>query len=353
MGAQCVAASSPCRAVSTDSRAADRVTSAHTDGRGRFAREPLRARREGRHDLDARSLGCDAALMRSFGIFVCLFTACARSYTIDSEPPREDAAVSTDAGTCEGADFAIDGSFSLHPFECRASSRSEVTGWRLSIEPDGRASLGVPDGPMVSGTFRCEAGAWVFRSDDAHDASPLAFGLRPSGSVRAELTLESVDPANPWRAWAALLPGGRLGMALPELPEVAAVCARRERWTLETTDGTRLDSGERTPTERTRPQLSLAQFVPYDVSLWDPELDRSFGGEAWEWDGREGYALASREARVCAVANESLTFSRRGGTWTVDVAWHVPDTEDLDRDGDREDELVRRSRYELTAEACR
>ena len=290
--------------------------------------------------------------MRSLGIFVCLLTACARSYTIDSEPPREDAAVSTDAGTCEGADFGLDGSFSLHPFECRVSTRSDVTGWRLSIEPDGRAWLGVPDGPMVSGTFRCEAGAWVFRSEEVHAAPPLAFALRASGSVRAELTLESVDPTNPWRAWAALLPAGRLGMALPELPEVAAVCARRERWTLETTDGTRLDSGERTPTERTRPQLSLAQFVPYGVSLWDPELDRSFDGEAWEWDGREGHAFASREVQVCMVA-EHLTFSVRGGTWTAEVAWYVPDTNDLDRDGDREDELVRRSRYELTAEACR
>jgi hypothetical protein len=56
---------------------------------------------------------------------------------------------------------------------------------------------------------------------------------------------------------------------------------------------------------------------------------------------------------VCAAEDDTLTFERRGEVWTVGVRWRVPDVDDRDRDGDREDELVRETEYELTNDDCR
>lgn len=302
-------------------------------------------------------------MLRSAPFFVLVLAfACGSSRTLDPDGSISpaDASVPSDL-SCESHTLTyeppplppslVDGFFAIHPFECRESTRTEITGWRLSIAADGSAYLGVPDGPSASGTIRCESDTWVFRSREVEGTPPLAFVLGASSDSRAELTLESVEPEHPWRAWAVRVETEprEPGIVLPEL---AAACAMRERWRLETRDGTTLAEGERTPTGTHLPQLSLGRWSTTAVSLWDPSIERSVLGWAVAWDGAEGVARTTAEATVCS-SDGSFTFARRGDVWTADVRWRVPDVDDLDHDGDREDELVRVSRYELTRDACR
>lgn len=299
----------------------------------------------------------------SFFVLVFAF-ACGSSRTLDPDGsiPSSDAGAPLDL-SCESHSITYeppllppvlaDGFFAIQPFECRDSTRTEITGWRLSIGADGSAYLGVPDGPSASGTLRCESNTWVFRSREVEGTPPLAFVIGASPDSRAALTLASVEPERPWRAWAVRVEAEprEPGIVLPEL---AAACATRERWRLETRDGITLAEGDRTPTVTHLPQLKLGLWSTTDtVSLWDPSLERSVLGWAVAWNGEEGIARTTAEATVCSAWDDAFTFARRGDAWTADVRWRVPDVEDLDRDGDHEDELVRVSRYELTRDACR
>jgi hypothetical protein len=101
-------------------------------------------------------------------------------------------------------------------------------------------------------------------------------------------------------------------------------------------------------------QLRFREWESPDTAhFWDSGLDRGFLGHATEWSGRAGIARASIGSTVCAIAGDSIAFSRSGDTWTIEVAWLVPDADDLDGDDDVEDEIVRQSRYVATVEACR
>jgi hypothetical protein len=292
--------------------------------------------------------------MRSLPLFVAFALACAGSHTLDPDASRDSDAAAPLLGPCEGDTLpaSLVDNYAIHPFECRASSRSDIVGLLLSIDATGRVWLGIPDGPNADGELRCEAGAWVFRVEDPRYAH-FELALRASTESRVALTLESVDPARPWRAWA--VPYAEEPREDPiELPMLAAACARREVWSLETHDGVALAEGERTPTGSSLPQLKLRNASAVDgVSIWDPSIERGMSGWAVAWNGRDGVARTTPHATVCTSWDDSFTFARRGDVWTVDIRWRVPDVDDLDRDGDREDELVRVSRYELTSDACR
>lgn len=297
--------------------------------------------------------------MRSI-VLVSLFfgaSACARSH---EHTPRDDAGLDpSDAASldrCEGSPFpsSLHGVFALHPFECRASMRAEPVGWRLSIAADGQVWLGVPDGPEARGRFACESGAWAFRSETGGMA-PLAFVVRASTDPRVDFALESLESAPAWRAWAVRVDDSvrAEGVRLPS----GVACARRARWSLRPIGGDEVwAEGTDEPTER-RAQWRFGAIDAGSgadwVSLWDPALGRALGGTAIVWDGRRGIARASRDALVCAADDDTLTFGRRGEVWTVGVRWRVPDVDDRDHDGDREDEMVRETEYELTNDDCR
>jgi hypothetical protein len=219
-------------------------------------------------------------------------------------------------------------------------------GWLFSIGGDGGVFAGVPDGPEARGSLTCEGGAWTFRSTEGE---AVAVVLTPSSDPRVAFALVGLDDASSY--WA--LPQ-RESLPGPTLPEAEVACSVDERWELRDSDGRTLETGERTPSEaeiavwRLRPWMS-----PDAVSLEHPSLERSFSGRARAWDGRRGRALANGSAApVCALGDDEVSFARRGAGWTVEVQWRVSDEDDLDGDGDREEGLLRTTRYELHPDGC-
>lgn len=289
-------------------------------------------------------------------VLIAFLSACAQSSLRDPEP-EPDAGAPYDFGvSCRGRTLPyLDVGYALHPFECRESTRIEITGANFSFGEDGAGWIGIPDGFEVQGAIACEGDTWIFRSHEVRpsDRPSVEFALLRSGDPRAAFVLESVDPARPWRGWAVpRLEELRDGV---EVPELNIACATHEQWELHAEGDERvLRSGERVPDGTHLPQLRLRHFgTPDSVTFWDPALMRSFGGSATAWNGAAGTARPHAASTTCNVWGDPLTFSRTGDTWTVDVRWRVPDADDLDGDDDVEDEIVRHSRYTASVEACR
>jgi hypothetical protein len=263
------------------------------------------------------------------------------------------------------------GGFALRRFECRetgseGASRFQFINISCSSDVPGKWSawLGYPDGPESNGTIERIGEEFVYRASSPNQ--PLSFKLAPTSLFDQQpgLLLSSLEENDPWQNWAipqTTLPSLAHGLMPGDL------LAIRSDWSLRTFDdqenaprlrGTTRFSGTKGQDGDRRTRLTIRKenvgnlwFLDFEsggpARAPNPPRILSFFGEVSNKRWNAGLYADLWGGDVCAYRRSSVRFEGTVSGWSFHIDWLIPDINDIDNDGDRDERIIRTTNYEL------
>ena len=294
-----------------------------------------------------------------------LLLGCASSFSIeeaDAGPPPIDAACELG----EALPAEVVGHFTFVEPGCRREGPWPGDDWVIHVfwvDWCGDAGTLTLDGRDSTGRARRVGDGFRYETSAGPTGRPFAFEFRAlgrGGDGAPALAVESVAGAPSYFTWGLRI-GDPDGDTDPSEVPVVRACAERESWSAHELTrsgaGRRLGQGEATLVGLAASRVEMSVERPGEIQIRDPRLmglpgEARFHSRVRDWDAAAGVGRFGWPLQACTELDGQVEVEWNGARLVTRVDWLVRDTEDLDRDGDREELLVRRTRTESRPEAC-